>query len=180
MGGGRERLHFFVIARSLARVCVFTVVNSSLSVVYVLSPHPRPPLTNTLASHSLHPRLPLARALTPSSSVPQELALVNYCDKYLCAFLNSGGGTLYFGVQDDGRVNGVELDRDGRDIVRLGADRACQFMEPSVLPRSRVLRRVKMGSGVQCLGSRWNLAVLRVSLGPHWNLALVLGRRRRR
>jgi hypothetical protein len=39
--------------------------------------------------------------------------------KYLCAFLNSGGGTIYFGVSDDGVVTGVPMNSRQRDETRL-------------------------------------------------------------
>jgi hypothetical protein len=36
--------------------------------------------------------------------------------------LNSEGGTLYFGVDDDGTVLGVPLQRNERDHLRLRID----------------------------------------------------------
>jgi predicted HTH transcriptional regulator len=41
---------------------------------------------------------------------------------YVNAFLNSDGGTLYFGIDDDGRVLGVPLNRKQRDHLRLRID----------------------------------------------------------
>jgi predicted HTH transcriptional regulator len=35
--------------------------------------------------------------------------------KYICAFLNSEGGTLYIGITDDGIIKGFNLSRKIRD-----------------------------------------------------------------
>lgn len=42
--------------------------------------------------------------------------------KYVNAFLNTNGGTIYFGVEDDGVVTGIPLNRMGRDDLRLRLD----------------------------------------------------------
>ena len=34
-------------------------------------------------------------------------AVVDYCVKYINAFLNTAGGTLYCGINDDGTIKGV-------------------------------------------------------------------------
>lgn len=38
------------------------------------------------------------------------------------AFLNASGGTIYFGIEDDGIVSGLLLDRGARDDLRLRLD----------------------------------------------------------
>lgn len=48
--------------------------------------------------------------------------LFNFSKKYVNAFLNTNGGTIYFGVEDDGRIEGVPLNRKSRDIIRLRVD----------------------------------------------------------
>jgi hypothetical protein len=48
--------------------------------------------------------------------------IARICAKYVPAFLNSGGGRLMFGVEDDGKIVGVPLDRAQRDAVRLSVD----------------------------------------------------------
>ena len=35
--------------------------------------------------------------------------------KYICAFLNSDGGTLYIGITDDGYIKGIPISRKQRD-----------------------------------------------------------------
>lgn len=32
--------------------------------------------------------------------------------KYICAFLNARGGTLYIGITDEGRVRGLQIQRE--------------------------------------------------------------------
>ena len=39
----------------------------------------------------------------------------------LCGMLNAGdGGVIYYGVNSDGRVSGLQLDSGFRDRLRLG------------------------------------------------------------
>ncbi|KAH3761552.1 transcriptional regulator, SARP family protein [Pelomyxa schiedti] len=54
--------------------------------------------------------------------------------KYLNAFLNANGGTIYFGVNDDGKAVGVILDRAARDNIRLSIDSAVSHFSPEVDP----------------------------------------------
>jgi Schlafen, AlbA_2 len=63
------------------------------------------------------------------------LRIADYSGKYVNAFLNSAsGGTIYFGVMDDGMVIGVPLDRQQRDRIRLRVDAAVSGMRPQVDP----------------------------------------------
>lgn len=57
------------------------------------------------------------------------------CSKYLNAFLNTDGGTLYLGIEDTGIVKGLRLDRQVRDDVRLVVDNVMQHSMPSVPPQ---------------------------------------------
>lgn len=41
---------------------------------------------------------------------------------YMNAFLNGDGGTIYFGIADDGKVLGLPLTRKQRDTLRLRID----------------------------------------------------------
>lgn len=55
--------------------------------------------------------------------------------KYVCGFLNSGeGGTLFFGVKDDGLVTGIECPREKEDDFRLLIDDAMKRLRPPVFP----------------------------------------------
>ncbi|GFR95762.1 schlafen-like protein 1 [Elysia marginata] len=53
--------------------------------------------------------------------------------KYMCGFLNSEGGTIYFGVSDDGKVLGINVDATLEDVVRQDVNFAAQsLIEPRV------------------------------------------------
>ena len=54
--------------------------------------------------------------------------------KYLTAFLNGGGGTVFFGVTDRGEVCGVRLSPGHRDRVRLELDQDLRSMFPALSP----------------------------------------------
>ena len=42
--------------------------------------------------------------------------------KYVNAFLNTDGGRLYFGIEHNGSIDGLLLNRKSRDIIRLRID----------------------------------------------------------
>ena len=55
--------------------------------------------------------------------------------KYVCGFLNSEGGTLYFGVSDDGKVLGIKVDSALEETLREDVDFAVRsLIEPEVDP----------------------------------------------
>ncbi|KAL8560954.1 hypothetical protein ACOMHN_022073 [Nucella lapillus] len=59
--------------------------------------------------------------------------LVEIVGKYICGFLNSGdGGTLYFGVNDDGLVIGISCPQAKEDSYRLMIDSALKSIDPPV------------------------------------------------
>jgi len=41
---------------------------------------------------------------------------------YVNAFLNTDGGYIYFGIEDDGTIVGLPLNRKERDTLRLRVD----------------------------------------------------------
>ena len=52
--------------------------------------------------------------------------------KEICAFANTLGGYLIFGVEDDGRISGVESEKGEIDLI----EKACEFyLEPPVVPQ---------------------------------------------
>eukprot|EP01105_Mastigella_eilhardi_P024126 TRINITY_DN6226_c0_g1_i1.p1 TRINITY_DN6226_c0_g1~~TRINITY_DN6226_c0_g1_i1.p1 ORF type:complete len:727 (-),score=155.98 TRINITY_DN6226_c0_g1_i1:73-2187(-) len=71
--------------------------------------------------------------------------------KYINAFLNSEGGTIYFGVENDGCVSGVSLDRAERDACRLKLDNSLLVFQPQVDPDMWSMRFVPVvpPTGVQ-------------------------------
>jgi len=55
--------------------------------------------------------------------------------KNVSAFLNSEGGSLFFGINDDGIITGVAADRAKRDKVRLDFDNMMKAFQPVVAPQ---------------------------------------------
>ncbi|XP_067863138.1 schlafen-like protein 1 [Heptranchias perlo] len=64
------------------------------------------------------------------------MALKNHVRKYVCAFLNSEGGSLFVGVNDDGTVCGVECNHKDEDRVRLLIDSILKGFKPPLFPNS--------------------------------------------
>ncbi|XP_020383179.2 schlafen-like protein 1 [Rhincodon typus] len=64
------------------------------------------------------------------------VALKNHVRKYVCAFLNSEGGSLFVGVNDDGTVCGVECNHKDEDRVRLLIDSIVKGFKPPLFPNS--------------------------------------------
>ncbi|XP_039676769.1 schlafen-like protein 1 [Perca fluviatilis] len=60
--------------------------------------------------------------------------------KYGCAFLNSGGGSLLVGVQDNGVVCGVFFDHKKEDQTRLQVDEKIKQFNPPLFPHNYSLR----------------------------------------
>jgi len=54
------------------------------------------------------------------------------CSKYLNAFLNTQGGTIYFGILDNGVIAGLVVDRSVRDLIRRAVDHVMHHHTPSV------------------------------------------------
>jgi hypothetical protein len=64
------------------------------------------------------------------SGITRAVGAVKGISRYVTAFLNSGeGGSLLFGVTDDGYVRGVRLERAHRDDLRLNIDAALRPSE---------------------------------------------------
>uniref|UniRef100_A0A674ENL6 Schlafen like 1 n=1 Tax=Salmo trutta TaxID=8032 RepID=A0A674ENL6_SALTR len=83
--------------------------------------------------------------------------------RYACAFLNSGGGSLLAGVDDDGVVRGLRCDHRQEDQARLLVDSILKGFHPTLLPHSYTLAFlpvVRLGPESQ------NLKVLRLTLRP--------------
>jgi hypothetical protein len=74
-------------------------------------------------------------------------AISEHCKKYINAFLNTDGGTMYFGVEDDGRLVGVPLDRKTRDMIRLKIDGiVSRMLDTAAQPRRACLLTFKRSS----------------------------------
>lgn len=69
---------------------------------------------------------------------------VTMLSKYICAFLNTIGGVLYYGITDDHVVKGLVLTSSQRDKLRLGIDQCCNAFHPEVDPGKVSIRFEKV------------------------------------
>nr|XP_023831494.1 schlafen-like protein 1 [Salvelinus alpinus] len=83
--------------------------------------------------------------------------------RYTCAFLNSGGGSLLVGVDDDGVVRGLRCDHRQEDQARLLVDSILRGFHATLLPYSYTLAFLPI-SLTQCLFL--HLHVLHLTLCP--------------
>lgn len=67
------------------------------------------------------------------------LAFKHHLRRYVCAFLNSEGGSLFVGVEDSGLVQGVRCGHRDEDRVRLLVDSILQGFQPQVFPDAYTL-----------------------------------------
>lgn len=58
----------------------------------------------------------------------------NIITKYICAFLNVRGGTLFLGINDQGLVKGIHMVRKKRDEFILEIDQLLKKFTPPLLP----------------------------------------------
>ncbi|XP_077193244.1 schlafen-like protein 1 [Paroedura picta] len=65
--------------------------------------------------------------------------LKHHVRKYACAFLNSEGGSLLVGVEDNGLVLGVRCDHKDEDRVRLLVDSVLKGFKPQIFPAAYAL-----------------------------------------
>lgn len=56
--------------------------------------------------------------------------------EYINSFLNSNGGTIFYGISDDMVVKGVYIDRKQKDEIRICINNAVNSMEPKIAPDS--------------------------------------------
>jgi len=66
-------------------------------------------------------------------------SLVPTIRKYICAFLNSEGGHLLIGVDDNCKVYGICCDREEEDLARCMIDNTIKQFQPHVLPNTYVV-----------------------------------------
>ena len=53
---------------------------------------------------------------------------------YICGYLNSYGGSIYFGINDDGIVKGIQMSRKEIDDFQINLDIALRNFMPKVFP----------------------------------------------
>lgn len=62
------------------------------------------------------------------------LAFKHHVRRYVCAFLNSEGGSLLVGVEDSGLVQGIHCSHRDEDRTRQLVDSILQGFKPQVFP----------------------------------------------
>ncbi|KAG6922472.1 schlafen like 1 [Chelydra serpentina] len=67
------------------------------------------------------------------------VTLKHHVRKYVCAFLNSEGGSLFVGVEDSGFVHGVRCGHKEEDRIRLLIDSLLKGFKPQVFPDAYTL-----------------------------------------
>lgn len=53
---------------------------------------------------------------------------------YICGFLNSEGGSMYFGINDSGIIKGINLGRSDIDEFQINLDQTLRKFTPKVFP----------------------------------------------
>jgi hypothetical protein len=66
----------------------------------------------------------------------KNFALLNVktATSYICAYLNSYGGTMFFGINDNGIVKGIQLSRKDIDDFQINLDICLRNFQPRVMP----------------------------------------------
>ncbi|XP_057356072.1 schlafen-like protein 1 isoform X2 [Manis pentadactyla] len=89
------------------------------------------------------------------------LAFKHHLRRYVCAFLNSEGGSLFVGVEDSGLVQGIRCSHHDEDRVRLLVDSILQDFKPQVFPDAYTLTFIPV---VSTTASSTPLKVIRLSV----------------
>uniref|UniRef100_A0A8C5RH61 Schlafen like 1 n=1 Tax=Laticauda laticaudata TaxID=8630 RepID=A0A8C5RH61_LATLA len=89
--------------------------------------------------------------------------LKHHLRKYTCAFLNSEGGSLFVGVEDNGLVRGVKCDHKEEDRIRLLTDSLLKTFKPQVFPTAYTLSFVPV---IKAEDTGIFLKVIRLSVHP--------------
>ena len=58
-----------------------------------------------------------------------------YASKYINAFLNGEGGTIYLGIENNGKVTGIPLTREQRDDIQKRISQNVGLSYPPVEPK---------------------------------------------
>ncbi|WP_111900554.1 ATP-binding protein [Aeromonas veronii] len=61
-------------------------------------------------------------------------SIQNIVDEYILAFLNSSGGSIFWGIQDDGVVKCIKLDNRLKDEINKAINLKINTIEPSIDP----------------------------------------------
>jgi hypothetical protein len=69
---------------------------------------------------------------------------------YICGFLNTFGGSLYFGINNDGYVKGINLTRQDIDDFQINLDVNLRKFTPKVFPDKYTLKWHEVASDSSC------------------------------
>lgn len=61
-------------------------------------------------------------------------AIKSNVGEYITSFLNSNGGTIYYGISDDKRVKGINLNYNEKDEIKRGVFDAVGAITPNISP----------------------------------------------
>jgi hypothetical protein len=61
-------------------------------------------------------------------------SIQNLVDEYVLAFLNSSGGSIFWGICDNGSVKSLQLDSSGKDQINKAINSKINTIEPSIDP----------------------------------------------
>ncbi|XP_058051823.1 schlafen-like protein 1 [Ahaetulla prasina] len=89
--------------------------------------------------------------------------LKHHLRKYTCAFLNSEGGSLFVGVEDNGLVRGAKCDHKEEDRIRLLTDSLFKTFKPQVFPTAYTLSFIPV---IKAEDTGIFLKVIRLSVHP--------------
>uniref|UniRef100_A0A8C6R4A3 Schlafen like 1 n=1 Tax=Nannospalax galili TaxID=1026970 RepID=A0A8C6R4A3_NANGA len=89
------------------------------------------------------------------------LAFKHHVRRYVCAFLNSEGGSLFVGVEDNGLVQGIRCSYREEDRTRLLVDSILQGFKPQVFPDAYTLTFIPV---ISTSTSSMPLKVLRLTV----------------
>ncbi|XP_075764744.1 schlafen-like protein 1 isoform X3 [Pelodiscus sinensis] len=91
------------------------------------------------------------------------VTLKHHVRKYVCAFLNSEGGSLFVGVEDSGMVQGVRCGHREEDRIRLLIDSILKGFKPQVFPDAYTLTFIPV---LKAEDTGIFLKVIRLSVHP--------------
>lgn len=91
--------------------------------------------------------------------------------RYVCAFLNSSGGALMFGVDDSGNVQGTPMSHKQEDDVRIAIDQIIKKFDPPVLPQMYSISFISVynqthGASNRTQGDDTFLKVIKLDIDP--------------
>ena len=104
------------------------------------------------------------KSLTRSANVHNASRnLLALAEKYMNSFLNSAGGVLMFGIEDDGTIVGLTFNKKDRDAMRTSIDALMAASTPPVDPQLYSIRflpvRRLYKSSWASVGDEWLLGI---------------------